>query len=34
MPFERRCFVTSDPKAMDLACFAATKKTAKKGGQQ
>ena len=30
----RFSFVTSDPKAMDLACFADTKKTAKKGGQR
>ena len=30
----RFSFVTSDPKAMDLACFTGTKKAAKKGGQR
>jgi hypothetical protein len=26
--------VTSDPRALDLACFAGAKKAAKKGGQR
>jgi len=30
----RFSFVTSDPRSVDLACFAGTKKTAKKGGQR
>jgi len=30
----RFSFVTSDPRAMDLACFASTKKAAKKGGKR
>ena len=30
----RFSFVTSDPRAMDLACFAGTKKAAKKGGKR
>jgi len=30
----RFSFVTSDPRATDLACFASTKKAAKKGGKR
>lgn len=31
---QRWSFVCSDPKATDLACFASTKKAAKKGGRR
>jgi len=30
----RFSFVTSDPRAVDLACFAGTKKAVKKGGRR